>query len=423
LGRTARDNRDVPHLQPVERIELSEEHTKLRFVIAIVLAMIGIGLLVYTAFSHLAVQTGWETIEVSSSAEMNCSQDFVFQYNLGGGGVSASAEKRALMSVYTDATVHAYRLFQNDNAIAGLHNIFYINHHPNEEIVVDETLYKAFSLIQDAGNRQIYLAPIFGQYDNLFSSKNDSEAYNFDPYQNAELAEWYGEVAAFARNTNDVNIELLGDCTIRLFVSEAYLKYAEENWIDTYIDFYWMKNAFIIDYLAEELRANGYTRGNLSSYDGFVRNLDESEETYEFRLYDRWNNTVYNAATMQYLGERSIVYLRDYQMNSLDFQHYYETESGEIRFPYLDISDGFGRSSLHNIVAYSKDKGCSEILLEIMPLFISDRFEEASLKGLTKKDVYAIWFTDGVLHYTDAELTLSDLYDRDNIVYSKVLVK
>ncbi|MCD8014832.1 MAG: hypothetical protein LUG99_16995 [Lachnospiraceae bacterium] len=58
-----------------------------------------------------------------------------------------------------------------------------------------------------------------------------------------------------------------------LFVSDDHLAYAEETGFLSYIDFFWMKNAFIIDYLTDTLIEKGYTQGASSSYDGFDRNL------------------------------------------------------------------------------------------------------------------------------------------------------
>lgn len=60
---------------------------------------------------------------------------------------------------------------------------------------------------------------------------------------------------------------------MRLEVSEEYQNWMAENGYETYLDFYWMKNAFIVDYLADLMIENGYIRGAISSYDGFNRNL------------------------------------------------------------------------------------------------------------------------------------------------------
>ena len=60
-------------------------------------------------------------------------------------------------------------------------------------------------------------------------------------------------------------VELLGEGRIRLFVSREYLEFARREGVECFIDFEWMRNAFIIDYLARELAAQGYTSGVLLS--------------------------------------------------------------------------------------------------------------------------------------------------------------
>lgn len=401
----------MPHPKPVEKIELSDRKTKLRLAVVILLILVAVGAFVYGVMSLVGKESGWTTIEVSSSAELNCGNEFVFQYYLGAGGVSAAAENKQITSLYTEAMVKAYRLFSNDGQEGELPNIYYINRHPNEEIEVDALLYRAFETCAAYGSRNLYLAPVYEQYDSLFYCSEDWETQSFDPRQNAELAASFAELAAFARDAEQAEIRLLGDNRIMLYVSDEYLRYAEENYVSSFVDFYWMKNAFITDYIAGIMLENGYTRGSISSYDGFVRNLDDSGTSYSFNLYTREGQNVYPAAVMRYSGAKSIVYLRDYRMNSLDFQHYYELEDGQIRTAYLDVADGLCRSSVPNLVSYSESAGCAELLLQMIPVYIADSFDREALPE------YTVFFEGDVLYYNEPELQLTDLYEDETIRY------
>lgn len=64
------------------------------------------------------------------------------------------------------------------------------------------------------------------------------ETVDFDPYQNEEIAAYFAEISAFAQDEHAVQIELLGENRIKLFVSEEYLAYASEEGISDFIDFY-----------------------------------------------------------------------------------------------------------------------------------------------------------------------------------------
>lgn len=407
MKRTVKDNRDLPHPKPVERVVLSEQKTRLRFALLILLILVAVGAFVYGIMQWLGKEDGWTTIEVNSAAEVNCGSEFIFQYYLGASGLSAAAENKLVSESYTDACVNAYQLF-NSKEIGAIHNVGYINSHPNEEIEVDDALYRAFEICATYRNRNLYLGPAYELYDSLFYCEDDWETVSFDPMQNEELKQFFTEVASYAVSPDKVDVQLLGNNRIMLYVSEDYLKYAEEEYISCFVDFYWMKNAFIADYIADRMIANGYTKGSISSYDGFVRNFDSSDEiSYSFNLYDRLENCVYQAGCMEYTGQMSIVYLRNYPMNSLDFQHYYELGDGSIRTPYLDTEDGLCKSALNNLVCYSKTAGCAEILMEMIPVYIADEFEEKLLPDTEEDNVYSIYFEGNELRFNEEALKLS----------------
>ena len=68
-----------------------------------------------------------------------------------------------------------------------------------------------------------------------------------------------------------------------------------------YLDFFWMKNAFLIDYLADTIRGEGYQLGIISSKDGFVRCLDETGgKEYQYPLYHLSGNEIQSHGTMTY---------------------------------------------------------------------------------------------------------------------------
>lgn len=416
MNRTVRDRNDR-HPKPVKRIELLEKYPKSRLILTILLIVIGVGALGYALIGYLTADTGWTTIEADSS-ELNCSDELIFQYHIGAGELSATAEKKAVSALYTETTEKAYQLFHTSMPFDGVKNLYYINRHPNEEIEVDEVLYKAFSLLEKYDSRTIYLAPIYIQYNNLFGCNDDAETVDFDPYQNEEMAAYFAEISTFAKDEHAVGIELLGDNSIRLFVSEAYLEYASEAGFSEFIDFYWMKNAFIVDYIADTMKVNGYVLGSISSYDGYVRNLDDfSNSEYAFNLFNRVGNTVHQAGVMKYNHAMSIVFLRDYPANSLDWQHYYEFRNGIVRTAYIDVADGFCKSAVHNLVAYSRNNSCAEIMLQVIPVYIADFFDAKNLSLLVEQGIYAVYGEEHTIYYNEPDLRLTDLYDKDGVRY------
>lgn len=423
MNRTVRD-RNNNHPKPVKRIELFEKYPKSRLAITILFLLIGIGAFGYALTQYFSVDTGWTTIEAPSS-EPSCAEELIFQYYLGAGERSATAEKKAITALYTETTTKAYQLFHTSMSFEEVHNLYYINQHPNQEIVVDPMLYEAFSLINQYKNRAIYLAPVYVQYDNLFGCNDDLETIDFDPRQNQEIATYFLEILSFANNSNAIELELLEENKIKLFVSEAYLKYASENGFSDFIDFYWMKNAFIVDSIANIMQTNGFLKGSISSYDGFTRNLDTSRDTeYAFNIFnlDKEDNTVYLAGVMKYDYAIGIVFLRSYPLNVLDWQHYYEFRDGTIQTAYIDTADGYSKSSVNNLISYAKEGSCAEILLQVIPVFIADDFDIDQLALLAQKGIYSVYCEDRTILYNDVDLHL-DLSNKDKVQYAAKYVE
>lgn len=403
-------------------LELSNKNLKVRMIAFIMLAALALTAFGYGLWNLLSTESGWREIEANSTSELNCATEFVFMYNLGESGESATVENKALTLVYTDAVVDGYQLFTNDEGYAGVNNIHYINQHPNEEIVVHEALYQAFSTIKEYDNRSIYLAPVYAQYDDIFYAGDDFETVDYDPYQNEEVAAYYKEVASYANNAEVIDLELLGDNTIRLNVSDEYLKYAEENYITSFIDFAWLKNAFVVDFLADAMTEKGYTLGTISSYDGFSRNLDDSGTSYSFNIYDKVGESLFGAGIMQYKGAKSIVFMHNYPINSMDENRFYTMKDGVIRTFYLDVVDGKCKSSINNLVSYSDAYSCAEILMQMIPVYITDTFEYTKISELQEKDIYSVYCNEYVIYHNDNEIAFTQLYNRNGIKYKTEFV-
>ncbi len=417
---TRKDNRDMPHLKPVEKIQLSEKHIKLRAALTVVFFIIGAAALIYGFISLLGGgDGGWREITASNSGEEHCAGEFVFRYDLEGNGAQVRNLSRELTDAYTEIMIYAYRVFDSRYFAEEMHNIHTINSQPGEVLTVEPALYRAFELLEENGRREMYLAPLYVQYGNLFSSESDTQAAEFDPFVNPETADYYRELAAYAADPQAVELELLGNWQVRLDISEEYARYAQENGITEYIDLGWMRNAFIIDYAAQALTERGYTRGVLASYDGFTRNLDRREENYAYNLFDRREMTIYEAGIWQYRGPVSMVFLRDYPMNELDVMQYYELENGEIRFPYVDIASGLCRASAHNLVGYSYGESCAEVLVSLMPVYIGDDLDTGALRRLAEEGIYSIYCQDRIICHTEESAEIGSLREGYSVGVSR----
>ncbi len=388
---------DRPVIDKTIHIPLPENKLKLRTALVIALIVLAVASFAFGVNSLVGTDAGMAEITVLSG-EMNAGDDFTFYYNLGFGGADATDERREVRSLYSQAATDALEIFSSDVEAEGGGNLYYLNSRPNEDVAVDGALYSALEQLEGSGTRYHYLAPLYEQYYAMFNSASDPEAAEYDPRLNDAQAEFFSQIAAFASDSGEIALELLGDNKVRLHVSEEYMRFAEANGVTTFIDLTWMKNAFIADYIAQELIDAGYTHGALISDDGFMRCLDdETGAEYSFTFSHRDGTTITNLSTLQFSGTVSIAYLHDYPLESGNSGGYYLYSDGTLRSAFLDTADGLDRSCVPELAAYSFEDGCAGLALKLAPVFISSDLDMNELAELEKDGITVYYTQDGVL--------------------------
>lgn len=388
---------DRPVIDKTIHIPLPENKLKLRTALVIALIVLAVASFAFGVNSLVGTDAGMAEITVLSG-EMNAGDDFTFYYNLGFGGADATDERREVRSLYSQAATDALEIFSSDVEAEGGGNLYYLNSRPNEDVAVDGALYSALEQLEGSGTRYHYLAPLYEQYYAMFNSASDAEAAEYDPRLNDAQAEFFSQIAAFTSDSGEIALELLGDNKVRLHVSEEYMRFAEANGVTTFIDLTWMKNAFIADYIAQELIDAGYTHGALISDDGFMRCLDdETGAEYSFTFSHRDGTTITNLSTLQFSGTVSIAYLHDYPLESGNSGGYYLYSDGTLRSAFLDTADGLDRSCVPELAAYSFEDGCAGLALRLAPVFISSDLDMNELAELEKDGITVYYTQDGVL--------------------------
>ena len=394
--------------KPITRVEISEKNKTLRIVAAVLLLVIGTLGITAGIMSLLNKETGWQTVQLSLQ-ERNCSENFVLQYNFAGSGAEATAVNNQLQAAYGEACVKAYQLYTPDEEIAGVNNMYYVNHNPNEIITVDPLLYQSFEKLQDTP--WLYMGPVHAYYYNLILNTEDALIPEMDPMTSEVAAAYVAQLAEFAADRNHVYLELLENNQVRLSVSQEYLDFAAEEEIENFLDFGYLTNAFIIDFLADVLTEKGLTNGYLASVDGFTRNLDAAHK-FSFNIFDRVDDTVYPAGVMEYRGPISIVFLKDYALAASDIC--YRANGDHIVHMFADPKDGIYKTSRPNLVSYSYNQTCVDVLLNMLPSFVAD---EATLP----QGVYSVWCEDGMIFNNDEKVSFHTLLKSEQISYNAAL--
>lgn len=388
----------------IQHIELSDKNVRLRLILIGLLLVIAIVAIVWGILAS-RVKPGTYEIE-SLSAGPHCGGDVTFIYELGAGEKKAHKENKELSEFYSVLTEKAYRLFYTEAGETPEGNLCSVNSHPNQEVSVDPALYEAFRLLEAQNSRLHYLGPVYEAYYWVINSDDPVLAAEDDPGRNEELRQYVLQLAQYAADPNAIRLELRGNQKVILHISEEYKAFCEENGEETYVDFGWLRNAFVVDYLADNLVKNGYTNGCVEGVDGFVRNLHPDGGSNQLAITNRRENATELVAAMACRKPTSLVYLQTH-----DSPDVYRFSDGRVVTYMVDIADGQCKAALPNLLGYSEKASCAEIALKLAPIYIADNFSAEGLKSLAAEEIYSVWFTDKTLHYTQQDLQLTPKRD------------
>ena len=402
--------------------ELSDKQKNKRLWLTVGALVLAAGAFAYgfiQLFNNIRAEDGgWVKIDSDRRAE-GYGADLIFQYDLRPGEGSTYAKKKEVKAVYTALCTEAEDLFGTEKKAEELHNLCWLSQHPNEKTAVPTALKEALEKLQAAGNRTIYLAPLRDEYINLFLADDEQDAASHDPLTNPQAVAFREEVMRYASSAEHIDLRVEADGQVCLYVSEEYLAWARANEISLYLDFLWLKNAFVVDYIANGLTAKGLTYGFVSSFDGFTRNLDDTRsESYGQNLTDFANGALYTAAQMQYTGKMTLVSMRNYRLYDLDRFTCRKMADGSARTLYLDIKDGICRSAVDTLLAASKEKTCAETALLLASVYIADTLDTADVKACSEAGIDCFYVQNQVVFYTSQTcLQLKTVYADSYVTY------
>lgn len=398
--------------KPVEKITLTDRTVSKKRIFFIALFLcIGFAAFGY-ALTHLGgEEKGWQTVNLDVGFEESSYFDFTLSYEFGETKKSVKREKKELTEAYKSLTRKAYILFDRTREYDGTGNVCTVNRHPNEAVSVDPVLYKAFEKFKVyQSSRILYLNALTEHVEALVSSDSAEALSEYDPYTDETVMAFFKKTAEYATNPDSVQLELCGDNTVILHVSDDYLAFAKENDITSFIDFGWTKNAFICDYLADSLTEQGFHNGILSSYDGFTRNFCESTDDFSYKLILYADGSERIAGMMEYSRTKNFVWLHDYPVNEFDrMSRVLMLADGNKRHTYIS-REGLPKSAAHDLLVWSKDRSCADMAISAANWYISDENTLSDfLKEVADYDIDALICEDGVITCNSDRVSFSNL--------------
>lgn len=391
MKREARDIRDrMP--RPVRRIPLSEGPLRKRGV-AFALALLAAGLALFFALRALTrVDRGWAWVEAESSG--GPVSEVRLWAELGAGADSPLTERRFLTGVFSEASREVRALLSPYELTAGVTNLYWINHHPGEELQVDPRLYRALRQAAELG-RWIFMGPVYEIWDGVYFSADDLEASRADPRRDADTAKALEELRGLLMREDQISLSFPGENRVRLNLSPELRALAEACGTDRYLDFGWMENAFAADLLAEAMTAAGWTRGLLVSPDGFARCLDD-RGNFALEIRAEAQGKVMTLAQGAYQGPAAVAQLLPRPEGSRPRSYRYA--DGENRSPWISQADGLDRRPVDGLDLVARGGSCVQLLDLAAELLTADRFSPEALEARAEEGISLVAVSEGRIY-------------------------
>lgn len=407
MGRQAR--RREPALPRIRKLELNHEKIGLRiglFALAIAIAVIAFGYFLSTLLSR---ESGWQRINPGKT-ETGCTSQLALMYDIGRDG-SATQDYKRVSACFTEAADQAWWALSELPAEQAV-NLYDLNANPNTPMQISPILYTALQSILTCESRSIYYAPLMEAYANLYSSDYDEAAASFDPNEDAETLAYAQQILSFANDPAAVSLVLSENDTAELRVSSEYLQFAAENELAGFVAFGWLRNALIVDAVADALLAQGLPCGVVSSVDGFTRWLDDGGEM-RVKLCG-WNGqAAVQDANILFGAPGSAVSFQNFPLSEAVSGSYYCYDNGVIRGPYIG-ADGRILAANSNLLALSAGMRCGELALTVSPLFAAEMLDAGRMDALAQIGVELVYRADGVI-YAGENVTVEPLHPTDRV--------
>lgn len=186
-------------------------------------------------------------------------------------------KKREAEAVYSGALLRMYKLTDSAAEYEGFTNIATINKSIGTDVKVNDELYE---ILEDAykktslGESYSIFAGAYYEHWNSILSLDDPTA--FDPLFNPDEASRLEALRMQVTDKTNFKLTFKGDNTVRLDVSDSYLKYLEESEESaTVLDLNLLRQAYMIKYVAKALTDKGFTKGRITTEEGIYIDLGD----------------------------------------------------------------------------------------------------------------------------------------------------
>lgn len=340
-------------------IIVNTEHRTLRIVLFVLALAVAV-----TAFTTGVLQighkdTGYQTVAAEPDSDaVGYANDVTFKYYLEGSSNEIKEQLKAVTSAYSATMKRAYKFLDASKEYPGYTNIATINKAINSgsgasgDIAVSAELYEILKTAYDYSRRSegfnLFAGELYAYWNSILSLEDPAP---FDPALEQDEAYRLSKLAAETALVTDFRIEFADDeqHIIRVNVSKHYMELLGELELPEtledggyiILDLNLLHDAFLVDWVADELERQQYTDGYLETSSDLMRSLS-GHNRGEYCLYDFSAAEPAAAVTIPVNESLAVSLFRNVPVGEKEFGRYYVQVDGEkiARSQYIHSFEG-----------------------------------------------------------------------------------
>ena len=255
---------------------LRDRKNRIRLVLFILAVLIAVGSFTTWAIKLGHRESGYQTIVYENThADVLYRTGISMIYWAEGNAADIRTLSNTVQRIYSDSLYRNFIQLDSTAVYEETENIAALNRHPGEEIRIPDRLAGVLrDALEKTGADEGYSAFAGALYDEWERLLYLDEPQNADPANSPEEAERIARIAGAVRPENGIRLtfsEGEGGTTACLTVPEEYRRLAEELEISAPIlDLNLLRDAYLMDMVAEDMKAAGYPDFVLFSKSGLA---------------------------------------------------------------------------------------------------------------------------------------------------------
>ena len=326
-----------------------EKKNVVRLILFLLAVIVAVGTFTAGVMGYLHRDGGYHDVDYSvKTAPMLFDSGIHLKYYVSGSSAQIRAELKEVQDVYSDTLLRLYQQLDAEQRHDGITGLADLNAAPGEWVQVDavleSSLRDALERTQAGQGYSVYAGPLYREWRTL---RYLEEPERFDPANSPEERAILEQLAAFLGDPSAFSLEI-EEGRARLTVSEAYRAWAKENEIDAPIlDFGLLRDAYLLDRLAEYMRYRGYTSGYLYTDSGLSLQMALDGDT-SYQLLGLKDGEAAAAGAVTLPSPSAFCQFTAFSLTNEKYGYYTLEQGGAVlyRHPMIDMQTGDVRQVL-----------------------------------------------------------------------------